>query len=212
MPSASGAIDCADRQVSARSISPPFLVVVAFADQLHVDREVATLGPALPLGEHRPAAGEHEDEVRGIVGDEQRRHQPCGGLDLLGVLVSCTGSRSVTASRASSSSTRGDRARRHDDQRRAVCDARRRHPQQRTLPVKDEPVAGQLEHLEQPLVDHRRHVVGAPPVAYVDTGLRVEQLGERREVGLEPLPGLDEPRSRCRPALLGLGVPRIAPL
>ena len=48
------------------------LGVVAFADELQVDGEVAALGPAFLLGDECPAAGEDERELRCVDRDEQR--------------------------------------------------------------------------------------------------------------------------------------------
>ena len=52
------------------------LGVVALADQLEVDGQVAALGPAGPLGDEQPASGEHQGELGPVVGDEQRGQQP----------------------------------------------------------------------------------------------------------------------------------------
>ena len=72
----------ASRQVSARSTSPPALVVVALADQLQVDRQVAALGPAFPLGDQSQAAGQHQRKV-GVVRCGEQRGDSAGGRGVL---------------------------------------------------------------------------------------------------------------------------------
>ena len=62
------------------------LGVVALADKLEVDGQVAALGPACPLGDEQPPSGEHQGELGTVVGDEQRRQQPRRGRER-GLLV-----------------------------------------------------------------------------------------------------------------------------
>ena len=66
---------------------PADLDLVAFADQLQVDGQVAALGPPGLLGDQQPPPGQDQREARAVVRDEQPRQQPRRGGDLVPLLA-----------------------------------------------------------------------------------------------------------------------------
>ena len=46
------------------------------------------------------------------------------------------------------------------------------------LPIEDEPVTSQFEHVDEPIVDRRRDVVGCSSITQLGAGRRVEAFGQ----------------------------------
>ncbi len=186
------------------------LGVVAFADQLEVDGEIAALGPTGRLGQHRPAAGQDKDQVRRVIIDEQRGDQPGRGGQFVAVLVETKRLGQRRAVLCDDVFDFTDRLRQHDGQRRAIENAGCRDTQHRSVLVDRQTMLAKFEHADDPLVDRRYGVGQGSAVGGTDSDLRLGQFGQLGQVGFEFLALLGEAAARRRALLRGLCVPLLA--